>query len=367
MKFLVASHQHGLLPFAWRLRKEKHEVEVLVFQDRFEKAWEGMFPKVITGNQKGRDSLVALATLAVDEGYIVLTDSHRGMAVFSDVPNLFGMFDTEPATNPSPLAVGGWFDGTAVVEGSEHMLVRDWGLWPGGLGESYIGGCSLVRRVPRAFSPVLKLERYLSWLTGSNFKGLFSIDIGMEPVDGEINLVAGALSAGWDMPHAHAFISDLDSLGGLMGGAKPQLLSDYVVALPISLPPWPYSYPASANRKSAPVVEVTGLTDKDTRSIFFHDFRTDEKYKVWTAGTDGLVAVVRGAAAHPDLARLRAVSLAEKIHLPGKQYRPDAGATLTQVLMGLEDAGMMDGEVPLSEPLSHTPEEHEAWAEQMAS
>jgi hypothetical protein len=41
VKVLVASDQHYLLPFAWRLKREGVDVEVLVFKDRFESAWEG--------------------------------------------------------------------------------------------------------------------------------------------------------------------------------------------------------------------------------------------------------------------------------------------------------------------------------------
>ncbi len=330
MKILVATHKHGLLPFAYRLKREGHDVEVLVFKDRYEKAWSGMFPKVVTGTGKNRESLTEMGRLAAKGEFVVLTDSKRGQEVFGGAQFLFGRGSWADAGPLGPIAVGGWFSGEAVVLGTEHFLVRDLGLWPGGLGPSVTGGVTLVRTVPQAFKCLLE-GPVLEQLKSQSFRGLFAVDVRVE----DEAPCAGPVVAGWDFLHTHAFVSDLDNLGGLLEGANGRLLAEHVVAIPVTIPPFP-----SVSNIHAQEVKVGGLEPGDLGSIFFHVIYTKGDQEVWTAGLDGLVAVVRGSGQNFQLALDLAVGRAAKLELPEKQFRPDVGSQVPGVLAMLENSGL---------------------------
>ena len=71
--------------------------------------------------------------------------------------------------------------------------------------------------------------------------------------------------------------------------------------------------------------------------VFWHDVQVDpEAGKLTTAGLDGLVGVVRGAADTSELALVRALEVALRIELPEKQFRSDAGRRVQSVLSELE-------------------------------
>ncbi|MHA2265731.1 MAG: hypothetical protein ACXAEN_25345, partial [Candidatus Thorarchaeota archaeon] len=80
MKALVISHRHHLLPYAWRLKQEGCEVDVIIDRDSYEKAWEGRFKPLFKGGKdksekrspKGKE---AVRRVAEQEEAFVLTDS----------------------------------------------------------------------------------------------------------------------------------------------------------------------------------------------------------------------------------------------------------------------------------------------------
>jgi len=262
--------------------------------------------------------------------FAVLTDSLRGHEVFGGSKLLYSRGAAEESGTAGPLAVGGWFSGEEVVPGTEHFLVRDLGLWPGGMGPRMVGGMTLIRTIPNAFRGLWRT--HLDRMKSESFRGLFSVDV---VVDQETGMVeAGQLSAGWDFLHTHAFVSDLGNLGELLEGSRGHLMSEYVVALPVTMPPFP-----CLGNVNAAEVKVEGLDPGDHASIFFHDFYTKGDHEVWTAGLDGLVAVVRGSGQNFLAAQQQAVEKAGKMWLPEKQWRPDVGREVPGVLAMLERGG----------------------------
>ena len=88
-----------------------------------------------------------------------------------------------------------------------------------------------------------------------------------------------------------------------------------------------------------PVVPVMGPKEEDFRDIYLHDVKM-EQGQLLTAGTDGLVAVVRGSGQRPASARAKALRTASTFRLPQIQVRLDAGQQVEQTLNFLEDHGL---------------------------
>jgi len=346
MRILVASDQHHLLPFAWRLRREGADVEVLVFKDRFERAWEGMFEKALVGKAKGRANLEILAQLAADGEMAILTDSERGMRAFSS-GTIFGSYGATEGDR-GQLSLGGWFNGSAWVPSLDHIFVNDWGLWPGGFGPEVLAGGTLVRGTTVLHA---HLAEWVGGLAERNFRGL----VGAQVVLGEGEWKVGQIHLGWPRLHSDAFFSVLSSLTDLFEAGVAELESQYVVVVPVTMPPWPVEAKGVRSRE----VQVGGLTAENQASMFFRDFYMGENYEVRTAGLDGYVCVVRGDADTLELARNRAVRLASQVQLPERQVRFDVGARAGLLLGTLHEASFWDGSVslgpsdapPLDEPL----------------
>ena len=47
MNYLVITHHHELMPFANRLKSQGHQVDVIVWRKRYEKAWNGRLTKTL--------------------------------------------------------------------------------------------------------------------------------------------------------------------------------------------------------------------------------------------------------------------------------------------------------------------------------
>ncbi len=343
MKALVASNQHGLLPFAWRLKKEGADVEVLVFNDKYEKAWGGLCDKIIQGHGKSRKRFEVLGEVAKDGGMAVLTDCPKGMKVFSQAKSLFGVLENS-SEGKGPFALGAWFDGEKFI--LEHLLLQEWGLWPGGYGPEVLGGAILRRGATVLHQHFTTL---VEPLRQNGFKGLVSIQVmfaeGGKPV-------LGRMEFGWRSIHTEAFISDLSSLSDLLEGKESFLEQTFVVAVPVTIPPYPIR-PESYHAKET---VVGGIGSEDTKNLFFHDFKTNGSHEVETAGLDGFVAVARGSSHSLDLARARALSLAAKIQIPEKQVRLDVGINSGLLLGQLGEFGFIgtDGVVKPNFPLNPT-------------
>lgn len=336
MKVLVATQYHGLLPFAWRLKKENYEVHVLCWKDRFEKAWAGMFDKVVVGLGKKRENLEALAGLAKDGELTVIVDSPKGMAVFKEAKNLFGILPSNDTGLGGSVSVGGWFDGEGIVPSTCHLFFKDTGVLPGGLGRRLLGGGTLFRLDNLDTCPLLQvLVTGVPSMRDAGFKGLFSVDVAVDPETR--GLVLGQLTAGWPWLQTHAFVGDLTSLGGLLEGKPETLLNQWVTVLPVTVPPWPVLSEARSTEE-----ELQGLDSGDLNSFFLHDVKVEDG-RALVAQTDGLVAVVRGSGRFHSSSQVKALGLAGKIGLTDKQFRPDVGSQVQSTLAMLELMGMFEG------------------------
>lgn len=333
MSYLVLSHKHELLPFAWRLHREGHEVETVVWKERYEAAWDGLIEKAVTGPDKGPEAAKKLDSIraryyerAASGELTVLTNFHSGQRVFGGAPRVFGT-SVGAAPELPPLAVGGWFNGERFLE--QHVTVGDVGLWPGGAGARCLAGLTLIRHE----HPLLRgfLEATKDELKSESFRGLVSVPLSFNPVSKEFS--ADGYQAGWPVLHSHAFLSELPSVGSVLEGSGAiELPKRCVVVAPVTVPPWPLA----ANISPEPV-PIEGEFDRG--GVFFHDMKAVEKVPT-VAGLDGFVAVARGAADHFQLARWRAIALASQIELPQRQLRTDVGSSVDSVLAGFEELGL---------------------------
>lgn len=337
MKALVASLRHHLIPLAHRLRREGCDVEVVVWRSRYESAWDGSFAKRVR-HSDGTLSAEALRDVigAAQHGeVVVLTDVRRVGELFSAAPRLFS---TPPLGLPEPvdsLSLGGWFTGEEIQ--APHLLVMDRGAQVGGMGAPVTGGASLVRlEVSRSFpsSVAGAVQRVCELLKQAGFRGLFHFDVQEEPATGELRLAG--LSVGWPWLQTQAFLAELRSLADSLTTGRPELLKRFVTVLPVTVPPWPSE---KSGREPVTGLVVEGLTPQQQGQLYWYDIEVDrEKRQLKTAGLDGLVAVATGASdSTPALARARALELAQRLQVPGKQYRADVGGTVDAVLATLED------------------------------
>jgi len=346
MKFLVLSHTHSLLPFAYRLQLQGHEVQPVVTVSAFEAAWHGkMDPS--PRDQKGRLDSAWLDKLIVDsKDCTILTDDWKMQEKFraAGVPaeHLFGVSQqhhTVAEGLPHPLRFGGWFDGTRLQ--AHHVLIVDRGAWPGGMGPLIDGALTLVRVDKEETRWMLEslAEVQLEELRESGFRGLVQFGMNFQTTTGD-PMVDGVV-AGWPFLQTHAFLSELEDFSALLSGEAIPESTDplqliprkFVTVLPVSRPPWP----TRKARFRFDLVPVDGLTFEQMARVFWHDVQVDqEAAKITTAGLDGLIGVIRGAADTSELALARALEVALRVRLPEKQFRSDSGRLVQSTLSELE-------------------------------
>ena len=392
MKFLVISHTHSLLPFAYRLQLQGHEVKAIVVVQAFEAAWKGkMEPS--PRDTKGRldPEWIKEIIFAGDRYATVITDDWKIQQMFNGEGTLFGVHTQQHTVTgglTSPIRLGGWFDGEDLE--CPHLLVVDRGAWTGGMGPAVDSGMTMIRiDVPETQMMVEGLAHqggHLDELKSSGFRGLVQLSLNFQTKTGQPEV--DGMSAGWPFLHTHAFVSELEDFAGLLeadtlsgsrqtpppqasqipsltptpalSGVSPPNTSDvlrgkhpdpkdttlsllsgteyllpkkFVTALPLSRPPWP----TRKARFRFELAEVGGLTQEQLGRIFWHDVQVDsEAGTISTAGLDGLLGVARGAADTSELARARALEVAVRLQLPEKQFRPDVGTQVQTVLAELE-------------------------------
>lgn len=325
MKILVFSHHHGLLPFAHRLKREGHEVEVVVWNNRYARAWEGKLDKLTQGKPTAELLAPQLEQAHAGE-LVVVTDSMKGQEMFAGSKLLYGVPQTIPFPKPPSLCLGGWFRDRQLF--SPRWLVPDWGLWPGGLGASVLGGCTAI---PTPVAPALP-DTLSDTLQQQNYTGMLVVGYDYRQASNE--LVPIGFAAGWPFLFTHLFLSQLQNFGDLLAGGVPTSNEvAFEVALPVSQPPWPIQGAPGAEPQP-----LMGLSNDIARQCFFHDLALKGP-EVWTAGLDGLVAVARGAGASLGAAQMRALEVAQALPLAQKQFRVDVGGKVGAVLIGLEYLG----------------------------
>jgi len=334
MNFLVLSRQHSLLPFAHRLQLEGHDVQTIVYNPGNKGKYEGAYAGVLKlsfyhGEKKRHKVLELFKEMARDSpDAIVLTNDHRAAKDFREAKTLFATLkeDKKPV---GILRLGAWFDGKLLQ--APHLLIVDEGLYPGGMGARGDAGMTLIQfRWKSNLTKLVGLERE-ELLAARKFRGLCQWGIDLTP-EGELTLTDG-IESGWPMLHTHAFVSELPAFGEVLSGAVPELPTKFTVVLPVTRPPWPYPVMHSPGQSI-----IEGLTDEQIGQVFWHDAAVDQKRRtISTAGLDGLVGVVRGAADSFELAQARALKLAATMRFPEKQFRPDVGGVVRQTLAVLEE------------------------------
>jgi len=333
MSFLVVSHDHSLIPFAYRLKLQGHSTELVVCSPRYEKAWEGKFDHILPASEVSRKNLEPSLDLAKSGEVTVLSDNYKTSKMFAGVETFFGVTKVEEYDEPASIVrLGGWFDGESFQ--NPHLLVCDVGAWPGGFGPLKLGGLTLIRLDAENHSlfhefiaPVRDLLREKYQFQGLVQAGLSEGPSGRPEIQG--------VSCGWPFLQAHAFLSELEQFSSLLAKEKVELSRKIVTVVPVSIPPWPSG---ARPGPSAESLEVGGLTPKQLSRVFWHDVQLDSvKRKVLSAGLDGLLGVTRGAADTPDLARSRSLAIALAIQVPPeKQMRPDAGSMVAQTVAEFE-------------------------------
>lgn len=331
MRVLVLSETHFLAPFAYRLKREGHDVEMSIRRKRYRPAWGGRIdpPPFTLKDKPDKREASAVLELMNEHNVVVFSDTQEWNSHLVGRPNFFGIHRVE--TNPSPVYVGAWFTGEHFI--GEHLLFVDWGLWPGGLGAMVPGGAVLIRPQGRSHLIHEAINHISDSVKSSGFKGLVQVGINVNLESQE--WVVGEWQGGWLPLHTHAFLSRLESFGDVLQGQEPQIPEKFQVVVPVSIPP----YPVLSN-VSSPQVLVGGLEKHELKDVFFHCILVGDN-EIKTAGTDGLVGVVRGYGHNLHLARSRAVRLATKIQLPEKQFRPDVGNLVDTQLALLEELGVV--------------------------
>ena len=341
MSFLVVSHRHELIPFAYRLKNQGEKTELVVCTPRFEKAWEGKFDRILPAKEVSRTNLEPTLELARAGQVTVLSNNHKTSKMFNEVDSFYGTCEVEEYPKPSSLLrVGGWWEGGELH--NPHLLIYDLGAWPGGYGPNVPGGMTLIRVEPsqvplllEAIEPLTTLLQEKYW-----FQGLLQASL-KESLLGQLEIEGVEL--GWPFLQSHAFLSELESFSSLLLKEPVELPQKVVTVVPVSLHPWPVEFewngPDRQPRLRSPEsLPIGGLSSKQISQVFWHDVQLDiEQRTIKTGGLDGLLGIARGAAHTPHLARKRAMTLALSMTVPEKQVRPDAAGAVSEALAQLEE------------------------------
>lgn len=330
MRLLVISHEHMLLPFAWRAHRQGCEVTVHLGNPRYRKAWEGRLPKLdIPSGATLEATIASVRELALEQEMWVLTDSRNWTAVLEGVPRVVGVGPSEPwPPSPVELTIGGWWTGERWTH--RHLLIAERGLWAGGLGPLLPGAILCVRPAewPEAWGDIL--ERLQDRLKAASFLGFAQTRL-QTPGDA---WVASGLEAGWPLFQAHAALADPDaSIEALLAG-EDAAGPPFALVMPVSVPPWPFQARGRAPEAPRPV----GFPRDATRYVFFHDIAVEGE-ELRTAGLGGLVGVVRGVARTPAGAKLMARRIAVEFNVAERQWRTDAGDLAEQAWTTLVELG----------------------------
>lgn len=336
--FIVLSHSHSLLPFAWLLREEGHNVLTVVDNLWYERTWEGRLEKMWAGKTKGdEEEEVWGATVlgARRANAPVLTDSRRWSARFEGYDRLYGVVKGEGHLRAQML--GFWWDGSSAT--LTHLLLEDQGLWPGGLGPRYVAGATvLAGGWPdswwEALAPVFES------LSRAGYRGWVRAQLSLAEDPQEVKEVGG-WRAGWFPGQAHAAVANLKpGLSPLLMGQPAEFQYRHSVALMVSQPPFPTRSRDRSARGGIPLPEPT---QGPGARILWHDVTWDGEEGARTAGTDGLTAWVVGSAHSLWLARQRALHAAGVVSkaLPEAQVRTDVAASVDQIEGVLEQKGLV--------------------------
>ena len=142
--------------------------------------------------------------------------------------------------------------------------------------------------------------------------------------------------AGWNPLQVHTFLAEAGdgetpNFTQILAGEEPQFLHRFTVALPVSIPPYPYR--AKTGTPSADLSISKGAIR--CGRFYWHDMMVEDGV-MKTAGLDGLVGVARASAHSLKLARDMATQYARLLALQELQVRFDVGHAVDGALAMLE-------------------------------
>lgn len=334
MRYLVASRKHGLHHVGRWLTREVGPANVALISVReqfHDRAWAGMVDRARVPhrrrNQPVGEWVTALpfaAELAAGEAALLTDDPKLSQAAqAAGWPAVFGTLPQTGDTK-SPIALGGWWDGSALV--SPHWAVRDWGLWPGGLGPAELAAVSLITG-PR--HPVELLEPHAAGLAAAAFRGLLALDLEWDAA--AAGWRSGALRAGWPAFHAPLWLWGQADVGSALLG-QPSASPAYLAGAVVSVPPYPFN----ADRPPVPIV----ASEAAGPNLVLFDVGL-KAGRLQTGGLDGLVALACGRGGTFHAAARAAAATVAGLAVPELQVRPDAGGRTADFVADLEAAGWM--------------------------
>ena len=336
--FLVISHSHHLLPWAWRLRSEGANVKVVVVRKKYLSAWSGLLDKAVEV-RKSRLSVEDLTKTPQWDGWLeqakagtltILTDWQdlSDSLLEAGIPNLYAKRGVERIEEgPPPLYLGAWLGPTGVA--MPHIYVPDYGAWIGGQGPLVEGAGTLLRLEKPG--PEALLAPFAETLSSAGFKGLFRVGLMFNEAAKEFASVS--VEAGWPFLHTHLFLAGVGLMPLLLANPQAMALPKRVaVGIPVTVPPWPHQ----DGQKGSGEMRVE-VSPEARAHLFWHDMMTPDGGSFHTANLDGLVAVAEGCSDNVAVARRRAVAVATSLALPQRQVRTDAGAVVDGIWAGLEE------------------------------
>ena len=320
-----------MLPIANRLKKEGHDAEVLMYHakkgGKYEEAYAGVLDMVAhRGEKSWAKKVAALQELAREGECIVVTDAYRASKDFHDAATLYPTFEPESVPRGS-LRWGAWFDGEGFV--AQHALIVDEGAWAGGLGPEVDAAMTMVR-VSGNLGRGPQIAPEADELKSRGFRGL--VQWGLNASDDHL-VLSGDRMLGWTALHMHCFVADQDALGDVLSGkGMASIPNPFTLSAALTQPPWPSPTQHRGKRS-----QIEGLTSEQMGQVFWHDVKANpEERTLETLGLDGFVGVVRASASSMELAKARVMDVSHSAQFPEKQFRPDAGSQVRDILAWLE-------------------------------
>lgn len=193
------------------------------------------------------------------------------------------------------------------------------------------GDWKIVQETVMKLTPILKEQGYRGPIDINsiiNEDGVFALEItprfGYDAIE--------ALMEGLQMPTTDFLF---ETAAGVLSSIEP--LSDWMIAVRASIPPYPHSAPEDEDKRP-----ITGINDQNIKHIQFTDIQKDED-GFFSADGDGVLMKVTARGKDIKMARDRVYSTLRGIKVQDLQYRKDIGARVPGDAAKLKDLGYLNG------------------------
>ena len=249
------------------------------------------------------------------------------------------------------ISVEGWFDGEKFLY-PFNWTMEDKKLLSGNLGPNVGCAFSMVRnmrarlpRIARVFltplEPLLKRSGYtgqidVNCIVADDGKA-YALEFTPRPgYEGTSNLVQ--TFPGYGVAVARALHID-DGGDMIEGGDHP---FDYVAALRLYVPPYPYEAKNKPLAKQVyGAIEGTPVDFSQADDFVPYDIKMDDEFGTVLAGTCGVVGITLGRGREPKEAIDQCLKRARHVEVPNLSYRSDAGARVIKELPEIESMGWL--------------------------